>query len=329
MTSSLARIANPVFDTIAALPQASRVFARELLAGLQSEPRRVSPKWFYDEAGSLLFERICELPEYYPTRTELALLDHHAAEIAALIGPGAEIVEFGAGASRKVRLLLSALPSPRRYIPIDISGEHLVQAAQALRRDHPGLVVEPVVADFTAALTLPPPQGARAGFYPGSSIGNFSPDEAVVLLRRMAPWLAGGSLLIGVDLVKEPAQLHAAYNDAQGVTAKFNLNLLARANRELGADFGLAQWAHSAFYNPPFARIEMHLVSLCRQQVALCGQRLDFEEGDSVHTEYSHKYTVPGFQQLARRAGWAPRAVWVDPARRFSLHWLQPEESAS
>jgi dimethylhistidine N-methyltransferase len=299
-------------------------FARELLAGLRAQPRAVSPKWFYDEAGSVLFERITEVPEYYPTRTELALLAQHAPEMAERIGPGAEIVEFGAGASRKVRLLLSALVAPRRFLPIDISGDHLEQAAEQLRRDHPGLTVLPVVSDFTRSLVLPPPEGPRVGFFPGSSIGNFDPPQALRLLRQMTGWLAGGGLLIGVDLVKDPAVLHAAYNDAQGATAAFNLNLLARANRELGADFDLAQWAHAAFYNPPKSRIEMHLVSRRKQSVQLCGERIDFAEGDSVHTESSCKYTVESFQRLALAAGWTPQAVWVDDARWFSLHWLQP-----
>jgi dimethylhistidine N-methyltransferase len=302
----------------------ARPFARELLAGLRAQPRVVSPKWFYDEAGSVLFERITDLPEYYPTRTELALLERHAPEMAERIGPGAEIVEFGAGASRKVRLLLAALAAPRRFLPVDISGDHLEQAAEQLRRDHPGLTVLPVVSDFTRSLELPPPTGQRVGFFPGSSIGNFDPPQAQRLLRQMLGWLAGGGLLIGVDLVKDPALLHAAYNDAQGVTAAFNLNLLARANRELGADFALDQFNHSAFYNPPRSRIEMHLVSRRRQRVTLCGEHIDFAEGDSVHTENSCKYTVEGFQRLAQAAGWTPQAVWVDDARWFSLHWLQP-----
>ena len=297
-------------------------FARELLAGLRAQPRVVSPKWFYDETGSVLFERITEQPEYYPTRTELALLERHAPEMAQHIGPGAEIVEFGAGASRKVGLLLAALAAPRRFLPVDISGEHLEQAAEQLRREHPGLTVLPVISDFTRSLELPPPAGPRVGFFPGSSIGNFDPPQALRLLRQMRGWLAGGGLLIGVDLVKDPAVLHAAYSDAQGVTAAFNLNLLARANRELGADFVLENFAHSAFYNPPRSRIEMHLVSRCRQRVMLCGEAIDFAEGDSVHTESSCKYTVEGFQRLAQAAGWTPRAVWVDDARWFSLHWI-------
>jgi dimethylhistidine N-methyltransferase len=299
--------------------------ADELVAGLRARPRRVAPKWFYDSAGSKLFERICELPEYYPTRTELALLDRHAQAIAERIGRGAEIVEFGAGASVKVRVLLDALKSARRFVPVDISGEHLVEAAARLRTDYPGLEVTPLAADFTAArLALPAAAGRRAGFFPGSSIGNFEPAEAERLLARFAAWLEGGGLLIGVDLVKSPALLHAAYNDAEGVTAAFNLNLWARANREAGADFDLAAWEHAAFYNAPLQRIEMHLVSRRRQAVHLAGETFWFDEGESVHTENSYKYTVEGFQALAQRAGWSPQAVWIDGGRRFALHWLEP-----
>lgn len=301
-------------------------FRDDLIAGLRAPVRSISPKWFYDAEGSRLFERICELPEYYPTRTELGLLDHIAPEVAARVGPGAEIVEFGAGASVKVRLLLDALRKPRRFVPVDISGEHLEQAAAQLRADYPGLAVEPLAADFTQALALPPALGRRVGFYPGGSIGNFEPEAAVTLLRRFGGWLEGGALLIGVDLVKDPAVLHAAYSDAAGVTAAFNLNLWARANRELGADFDLAAWAHSAFYQPQHRRIEMHLMSRRRQSVHIGAERFDFEQGDSVHTEYSYKYTVPGFQALARRAGFTPAQVWTDAAQRFSLHWLEPQQ---
>ncbi len=304
-------------------------FADEFTAGLRARPRAIAPKWFYDSAGSHLFERICELPEYYPTRTELALLDHHAPEVARRIGPGAEIVEFGAGASVKVRMLLDAMQAPRRFVPVDISGEHLHAAAVALRRDYPGLDVLPLAADFTGALVLPPAAGRRVGFFPGSSIGNFDPDAAEHLLRRFRGWLSGGALLIGVDLVKEPALLHAAYNDAAGVTAEFNLNLLARANHELGADFDLSQWAHSAFYQPQLRRIEMHLVSLRRQAVTVAGESFEFDEGDSVHTENSYKYTVEGFQALARRAGFEPVCAWTDAARRFSMHWLEPQKGTT
>ena len=299
-------------------------FASELVAGLRATPRAVAPKWFYDQAGSQLFEQICELPEYYPTRTELALLQRHAPEMAECIGRDAEIVEFGAGASRKVRLLIEALASPRRFVPVDISVEHLQAAAARLRADQPGLAVLPVGGDYTQDLALPAPLGRRIGFYPGSSIGNFEPAAAEALLRRFAGLLQGGGLLIGVDLVKDPALLHAAYNDSQGVTARFNLNLLARANRELATDFALDGFWHSAFYQPALRRIEMHLVCRVAQTVTLRGERFAFARGDSLHTENSYKYTAEGFRQLARRAGWAPRAVWQDPQGLFSLHWLEP-----
>lgn len=311
-------------------------FARELLAGLSRQPRQIAPKFFYDAAGSALFDRICELPEYYPTRTELALLTERAPEIAACIeksigesfGAGADIIEFGAGSSRKVRVLLDALPA-RRFVPIDISGEHLHAAAEELRADHPGLDVHPIAADFTRPLDLPalPPDAhgravPRVGFFPGSSIGNFTPPEALRFLRQSAGLLRGGGLLIGVDLVKEPALLHAAYNDAEGVTAAFNLNLLARANRELGANFELSQFAHYAFYQPTLQRIEMHLVSRRAQHVRVCGHVFDFAEGDSVHTENSHKFSIDGFRSLAVRAGYEPGPVWCDAQQLFSIHWL-------
>lgn len=301
-------------------------FGQDLLAALSAAPRSIAPKYFYDAQGSALFDRICELPEYYPTRTEVGILQAQAGQIAEAIGPHAEIVEFGAGSLVKIRLLLDAMDRPSRYLPIDISGEHLAQAAARLQRDYAGLEVLPVVADYTQDLILPhaaPDAGQRVGFFPGSTIGNFTPKQALHFLRMAARVLRGGALLLGADLFKDPALLHAAYNDAQGVTAAFNLNLLARANRELGADFVLSQFAHSAFYNAPLRRIEMHLVSLCAQQVTVCGQRFDFAEGDSLHTENSHKFTVDGLRALAIEAGFAPGRVWTDPNQLFSLHWLQ------
>jgi dimethylhistidine N-methyltransferase len=316
-----------------AAPRATAGFADDLVAGLSARPRRLSPKWFYDDAGSALFDRICHLPAYYPTRTETALLDAHADEIAAALGPDAEIVEPGAGSARKVRVLLRAMQRggwrPAGYLPIDISGDHLRAAAAELRADLadalPDLPVRPLAADFLLPLQLPAPlaDGRRIGFYPGSSIGNFEPDEAVALLRRFADWIGpGGGLLIGVDRVKDPQVLHAAYNDPEGVTAAFNLNLWQRANREAGADFDLSGWQHAAFYTPVHQRIEMHLVSRRTQTVTVAGRRFDFVEGDSVHTENSCKYTVAGFQALAGRAGWQARQVWSDPQALFSLHWL-------
>jgi dimethylhistidine N-methyltransferase len=313
-------------DAALAVPAASGEFARDLLAGLSARPRSISPKYFYDAPGSQLFDRICGLPEYYPTRTETGILARHAGEMAAQMGPGAEIVEFGAGSCTKVRVLLDAMERPARYLPIDISGEHLGAAAALLRRDYPALDVHPVAADYTRRLLLPAPapgSGRRVGFFPGSTIGNFMPAEALQFLGLAAQALRGGALLIGADLVKDPAMLHAAYNDAQGVTAAFNLNLLARANRELGADFDLAQFAHSAFYNAPLQRIEMHLVSRRRQRVALCGRNFEFAEGDTLHTENSHKFTIDSLRALAAQAGFRPGPVWTDPQRLFSLHWLQ------
>lgn len=304
-------------------------FARELNAGLSLDARSISPKFFYDVAGSALFDRICELPEYYPTRTEVRILTECAPEIAAQIGPHAEIVEFGAGSLTKVRLLLDALESPKRYVPIDISGEHLEAAAERLRKDYPKLIVQPMVADYTMPLVLPSREkggGQRVGFFPGSTLGNFSPEEALAFMQLAQRLLRGGGLLLGVDLVKDPALLHAAYNDAQGVTAAFNLNLLRRANAELETDFDVDGFTHAAFYNSPLRRIEMHLVSRRAQTVTLDGQRFNFEEGETIHTENSHKFTVDGLRALAVKAGFRPAAVWTDPERMFSVHWLQAKD---
>ncbi|WP_420992530.1 L-histidine N(alpha)-methyltransferase [Cupriavidus sp. 30B13] len=304
-------------------------FARDVLAGLAGTPRSIAPKYFYDAAGSALFDRICELPEYYPTRTELGILAANAREIAAQIGPRADLIEFGAGSLTKVRRLLDAFAPaalPRRFLPIDISGTHLREAAQRLRADYPALAVHPVVADYMAPFALPPAPGAPArpvGFFPGSTIGNFSPDEAMRFLRLAARLLAGGGLLVGVDLVKAPATLHAAYNDSQGVTAAFNLNLLTRINRELDGDFDLDGFAHYALYEPVRRRIEMHLVSRRAQTVTVGGRPHRFEEGETIHTENSHKFTVGGFRALAAAAGFRPGKVWTDERRLFSVHWLE------
>lgn len=316
-------------------PAPDSAFARDMHKGLSVWPKTVPAKYFYDRRGSELFEQICRLPEYYPTRTEMRMLRDNAAEIAGLLGADAELVEFGAGALDKVRLLLDAMTSPRAYLPIDISGDHLGQAAAALARDYPQLAVRPVVGDFMQPLTLPLRDAAaqgRVGFFPGSTIGNFTPDEALQFLRNAAAMLrlARGegaadratSLLVGVDLVKDPALLHAAYNDSAGVTAAFNLNLLRRANTELGADFDLDAFRHYAFYQPHLHRIEMHLVSARAQIVQIGGQRYSFAAGESIHTENSYKYTVERFRQLAEKAGFRPAAVWTDADSLFSLHWL-------
>jgi len=301
-------------------------FASAVLAGLMRAPKRIPCKYFYDEAGSELFDRICELPEYYQTRTELALLETHARELSRLIGPDAEVVEFGAGSLTKVRILLDALENPRAYVPIDISGDYLRGVAAKLDADYPALLVDPVTADFTGPLelgALQPGAARRVGFFPGSTIGNFPPEEATRFLENAARLLKGGGLLIGVDLVKDPRILHAAYNDAAGVTAAFNKNLLARANRELGAGFALDRFAHYACYNPIAQRIEMYLISQARQTVRVAGRQIVFAEGEAVHTEDSQKYTLDRFRSLAAKAGFRPRTVWSDPERLFSMHWLE------
>jgi len=296
-------------------------FAGGLCAGLAHAPKRIACKYFYDAEGSRLFDTICELPEYYQTRTETALLTRHAGEIAALMGARAEIVEFGAGSLRKVRILLDAA-APSAYMPLDISGDYLGQVVRELAADYPALSLKPVVADFTRPLALAG-GGVRTGFFPGGTIGNFTPDAAAALLRRMRGALNGGGLLVGVDLVKDPARLHAAYNDAAGVTAAFNKNLLARANRELDADFDLDAFAHYAPYNPVAQRIEMYLVSLKRQCVTIGDERFDFAAGEAIHTEDSHKYTIESFREMAVKAGFKPRAVWTDEERLFAIHWLE------
>lgn len=301
-------------------------FALDMLAALRDRPRWIPPKHFYDARGSALFEQICELPEYYPTRTELGILQRHAGEIAALMGKSAELIEFGAGSLRKVRLLLNAMQAPARFVPIDISGEFLRQATLALRRDFPHLDIHPLVADYSQPLRLPPlhtRSSRRIGFFPGSTIGNFQPHEAEDFLHMAAGVLQGGALILGVDLIKSPDMLHLAYNDAQGITAAFNLNLLARANRELGTDFTLDRFAHYAFYNAPQQRVEMHLVSQCRQTVRLHEWRFDIAEGDSFHTENSYKFTLDGLKRLATAAGFTPGPFWLDPERLFCVAWLQ------
>lgn len=303
-------------------------FARAFLDGMRATPKRVPCKYFYDASGSTLFESICELPEYYQTRTELALLSASAHEMADVMGANIELIEFGAGALTKVRLLLDALQSPLAYIPIDISGDYLTKVCAALDRDYPALRLHPVVADFTRPFVLPAPllePARRVGFFPGSTIGNFTREEAIAFLKTTSGILKGGGLLIGADLVKDPSVLHAAYNDASGITAAFNKNLLARANRELDAEFDLDAFLHYALYNPAAARIEMYLLSTKRQRVRIGETFVEFAEGEAVHTEDSHKYTIESFRALAWEAGFVPRHVWCDEQRLFSVHWLEAD----
>lgn len=304
-------------------------FCRDLLAGLSRSPKAVAPKYFYDAEGSALFDRICALPEYYPTRTERRILEQHGREIAEVVGPQADIVEFGAGSLEKIRIVLRSFEAralPRRYFPIDISATHLEEAARRLHAECPWLQVRPVAADYmqeSQLSALDASTGRRVGFFPGSTIGNFEEPEALAFLRLAARLLEGGGLLVGVDLVKDPHTLHRAYNDAQGVTAAFNLNVLRRANAELSADFDLREFAHYAFYDPRKHRIEMHLLSRCAQTVHVAGQSFRFEEGESLHTENSHKFTIEGFRKLAVSAGFRPGPVWTDEVRLFSVHWLE------
>lgn len=300
----------------------------EVLRGLGAPLKRLPPKLFYDEEGSRLFEAICGLDEYYPTRTELSILRAHAGAIAARLGPRCRLIEFGSGSSLKTQALLDALREPSAYVPVDISPSALEGAVAELARRYPGLAVEPVCADFTRPLELPVRPGARrsAVFFSGSTIGNFTPDEARGLLGRMGELAGrGGAVLVGIDLKKDPALLHAAYNDRRGVTAAFNRNALARLNRECGASFPVEGFYHYAFYNPAEGRVEMHLVSNARRRVEVAGRAFDFDEGEPVVTEYSYKHTVAGFGRLAASAGLGLREAWVDARRYFAVVYLEPE----
>jgi dimethylhistidine N-methyltransferase len=304
--------------------QQTSVFAREAIGDLSQRPKRLSPKYFYDATGSELFEAITRLPEYYPTRTELSILRDRGSDIAALIPKGAALIEFGAGATTKVRLLLENC-AISAYVPVDISGDFLHGQADALRRDFPGLAVYPVAADFTAPFALPDAVATRpkVGFFPGSTLGNFEPHEACAFLRSAREILGNGAqMIIGVDLDKDERVLYDAYNDAAGVTARFNLNVLVRINRELGGNFDLSAFAHRAIYNRERHRIEMHLISKKSQSVRLLGTSFTFRAGESIHTESSYKYSLDRFAALARGSGWTPRASWTDKAGMFSVHAL-------
>jgi len=301
-------------------------FRRAVLAGLASSPRAIPAKFLYDARGSALFDAICEQPEYYPTRTETQILRACAGDIARLAGPGCALVEYGSGSSVKTRLLLEAMPDLHAYVPIDISRQHLDATARRLREDYPWLRVDPVSGDYMALDALPPViDGARRiGFFPGSTIGNLTPEEAVLYLRRARRLLrSDGALILGVDLKKDPQRLHAAYNDAAGVTAQFTLNLLRRMNRELEANFDLSAFAHEAFYNEAAGRIEIYVRSLQNQAVTVAGRRFTFAEGERVHTEYSYKYDDAEIAELARRGGFSIAHTWSDPDRLFAVAFLK------
>jgi len=306
-------------------PETSR-FLDDVIDGLSRPQKALPPKYFYDARGCELFEAICGLPEYYLTRTETALMRDRRGDMARRLGPRCAVVEYGSGSGRKTRLLIEAL-DPVAYVAIDIAGGQLRETAASLARDFPGLPVLAVCADYSHPFELPdvggPAARRRIVYFPGSTIGNFTAAEAAGFLGnagRLAG--AGGGLLIGVDLKKDAALLDAAYNDAQGITAEFNLNLIARVNRELGADFELSAFRHSAFYDAALGRIEMHLVSLREQTVTIRGYRFRLRAGETIHTENSCKYSVREFQDLARGAGLEPVECWMDAEQLFSVHYL-------
>jgi dimethylhistidine N-methyltransferase len=302
-------------------------FARDALGDLSQHPKRLSPKYFYDQTGSELFEAITRLPEYYPTRTELGILRDRGSDIAGIIPRGAALIEFGAGSTTKVRLLLENCAFAA-YVPVDISGDFIKAQAEALRRDFPGLAVYPVAADFTAPFALPDAVGGmpKVGFFPGSTIGNFEPHEASRFLRSAHDILGqGAQMIIGADLEKDERVLYDAYNDAAGITARFNLNVLVRMNRELGGNFDVSAFTHRAIYNRERHRIEMHLISKKPQTVRMLGTSFSFRPGESIHTENSYKYSIERFAALARGSGWQVRESWTDAKAMFSVHALVAE----
>jgi dimethylhistidine N-methyltransferase len=302
----------------------SEDFRSAVLEGLSRSRRAVPAKYLYDARGSALFDKICELPEYYLTRTETSILAEHAGDIARLAGPQSALVEFGAGSSIKSRLLLDAMDLAL-YAPIDISREHLEGSTARLRRDYPALRIDPVCADYMTLEALPriAPSTRRIGFFPGSSLGNLEPAEAKAFFRRARRLLGDdGALVLGVDLKKDPGRLHAAYNDSAGVTAAFTLNLLRRMNRELQSAFDLDGFAHEAFYNPLEGRIEIYFRSLRDQSVFVAGRSFAFTAGERVHTEYSYKYDVADLQALAREGDFRIVETWIDPERLFSVTYF-------
>jgi dimethylhistidine N-methyltransferase len=319
---------NPYADisSVVDLAPGQESFRDAVLRGLALEQKAISPKFLYDARGAELFERICEQPEYYPTRTEMALLREKAPEMAALIGPNAHLVEYGSGAGEKIELLLATLERPQVYVAIDVAREQLMEATARLATRHPGLTVTGICADYTRPLPLPSaPNGRRVGFFPGSTIGNFTPEDARGFLASAAQSLKGGGMLIGVDRRKDKKTLDAAYNDAAGVTEAFILNLLLRMNRELEADFDLDRFRYVGFYNEDMGRIEIYIESLQDQTVTVAGEKFRFRKGERLHSEYSCKYDIEDFQALAKSAGFQPQAWWSDEKQLFSIHYLSAQ----
>ncbi len=298
-------------------------FLDAVVEGLSFEQKSIPSKFFYDEAGSQLFEKICDLDEYYPTRTELKILDQYKFDIAKLAGPHCHLAEFGSGSSIKIRTLMEAFDNPIGYVPIDISRDHLAQSAASFAKLFPNISVTAICTDYTSEFKLPPiDDGQYVGFYPGSTIGNFTRTEARTFLERVTHILSGGGFLIGVDLVKDTSILNAAYDDAKGVTAAFNMNLLKRCNRELGSNFDFNAFTHRAFFNEIESRIEMHLVSTKHQSVQIDDHSFTFQKDETIHTENSYKYSIESFQALARSSGFTPIQVWTDANDLFSVHYL-------
>ena len=291
--------------------------------GLGDEPKTLSPKYFYDEIGSDLFAKICSLEEYYPTRTETAILKEHSNEIAAAIGAGTILIEYGAGSLEKVRILLDVLSSLVAFVPIDISHSYLISAADNLRQSYPNLNIKPVIADFSGNFDLPKLSSSEArhiAFFPGSTIGNFDPCPARDFLTSIANTVGqGGGLLIGIDLQKDVSKLISAYDDAAGVTAKFNKNILTRINRELGGNFNLELFSHKVIYDAAYARIEMHLRSLTAQKVNVAGKTFHFTKGETIHTENCYKYTLDGFDAIAANSHFKRHGEWMDPQELFAV----------
>ena len=313
-------------DATEAASAAGNGFAADVILGLSARHKHLPPKYFYDAAGSRLFGEICRIDEYYVTRSETVLLGNVAAEVAMGIPAGAALVEFGSGESAKTRLLLDAAPQVSTYVPIDISADALCDASARLARDYPQLSVAPVVADFTGHFRLPAAADGcpRIGFFPGSTIGNFDRDGAVHFLRSVRRGLGThAALLVGVDLIKDPSTLVAAYDDSLGVTARFNKNLLTRINRELGGDFDLDAFDHVALWNAEHSRVEMHLVSRKDQIVNAAGNTFAFRKGERLHTENSHKFSVAMFSGLAAEAGWSADKIWISDAPRVALFRLE------
>ncbi len=303
----------------------------EVIAGLSQDQKTLPSKYFYDERGSKLFDDICELDEYYVTRTESSLMQERVADIATVIGPNVLLVEYGSGSSLKTRLLLRNLDRPAGYVPIDISGEYLSQVGDSLQAEFPQIEVMPVVADFTKSFEIPSPNDAetrRVIYFPGSTIGNFQRNDAKALLARMAEMAGeGGGVLVGVDLDKNRDVLRAAYNDSKGITAQFNLNVLRRINNELGGSFILDKFRHNAIFNDYHSCIEMHLVSTERQTVNICGYTFEFDENESVLTEYSHKYKVEAFRRMANEVSLNVKNVWTDADNMFAVIYLERDLS--